>query len=70
MNQDLHHTEGMEPKPRHGYGIVTRDMSAKGGKARVPKGASMLTPEERKAKAQKAAQARWAKNKSKNSLDL
>jgi hypothetical protein len=34
----------------------------KGGLAKVPKGASMLTPAERKEKARQAARARWSKH--------
>lgn len=34
-----------------------------GGKARVPKGIAMLSPEERRALAKKAAETRWAKSK-------
>jgi hypothetical protein len=36
-----------------------------GAKARVPKGAAMLSPEERRANAQIAAKARWSKRESK-----
>ena len=35
----------------------------KGGQAKVPKGTAALTPEERQALAQKAAEARWGKKR-------
>jgi hypothetical protein len=38
-------------------------LGRRGGRAKVPKGFSMLTEEERKANASAAAQARWAKAK-------
>jgi hypothetical protein len=40
----------------------------RGGLARVPKGVSMLSPAERKQRAREAAQARWGRKKTENSL--
>jgi hypothetical protein len=37
-------------------------LGRRGGKAKVPKGTAVLTPAERKKRAQDAARARWAKN--------
>jgi hypothetical protein len=38
-------------------------LGRRGGKVKVPKGFSVLTPEERRANASAAANARWAKKK-------
>lgn len=40
-----------------------RELSSKGGSARVPKGFATLTDEERKANAKAGAQAMWAKRR-------
>lgn len=42
---------------------VMRAMGRKGGLKKVPKGAAMLSPEDRVKSAQRAANARWAKVK-------
>jgi hypothetical protein len=42
---------------------VMREMGRRGGRKKVPKGAAMLTPEERVKSAQRAANARWAKKR-------
>jgi hypothetical protein len=49
-------------KAKNSYAV---EFARKGGKARAKK----LTPEQRKASARKAAQARWAKQKGKLSRD-
>jgi hypothetical protein len=40
---------------------VMREMGRKGGLKKVPKGAAMLSPEERAKSARRAAKARWSK---------
>lgn len=49
----------MPRKPKKDPAAVA--LGRKGGAARVPKGFSMKSPEERKAIAKKAAAARWGK---------
>ena len=42
---------------------VMREMGRKGGRKKVPKGAAMLSPEQRAESARNAANARWAKQR-------
>lgn len=64
------HTGDMAKKPKHGYGIITREMQSKGGSVRgVAKGYATLTPEERRQRAVEGAKARWAKKNSEKKLD-
>lgn len=54
-------------KKKQGFASLTpekhKEISSKGGKHRGPKGASVLSPEQRKINASIAAKARWAKVK-------
>lgn len=45
-----------------------QEIGAKGGRAQVPKGTAMLTPEQRKAQSAGAAALRWARYRRDNGL--
>ena len=47
-----------KPDPVSAY---LAEIGARGGRVKVPKGAAVLSPEDRRARAKKMAEARWGK---------